>query len=204
MMGRMLNWNITCEYRAWPDQDDALVASIRRDFHSRQMEDRTDDYLLPVGPSSLAFLPKIRGGKKFEIKQKIRTEVAIEVWRRTLSEKFPLGPNAQRVLETVYPGARFSGGALDTPGRLVGALMPHAFICRVRKTRLTLRKGVCKAEITEIEALGKETLTVALECGKLSPVAEYLQKHGSSLLPNIDYGTWLRTQLKHRTSVRRR
>ncbi|MBA4225561.1 MAG: hypothetical protein C0456_02930 [Hyphomonas sp.] len=201
MMGRILKWDMTCEYRAWPDQDDALAATIRRHFQSRHREDRTDDYLLPVSRCSLSFLPKIRAGKKFEIKQKIRTEGAIEIWRRILSESFPLHPNAQRVLEAVYPGARFSGGALDTPGRLVGALMPNAFICRVRKTRLTFRKGACKAEITQIEALGKETLTVALECSKLAPLADYLQKQGSSLLPNIDYGTWLRAQLKRHHSL---
>ena len=79
--------------------------------------------------------------------------------------------------------------------------MRHVFICRVRKTRLIFRKGVCKAEITEIEALGKETLTFALECSKLAPLADYLQKQGSSLLPNIDYETWLRAQLTRHYSV---
>lgn len=201
MMGRILKWDMTCEYRTWPDQDDALAATIRRDFQSRQMEDRMDDYLLPAGASSLTFLPKIRAGKKLEIKQKVRTEGEIEIWRRILSEKFPLEPSVQRVLETVYPGVRFSADALDTPGRLVRTLMPHAFVCRVRKTRLTLQKGGCKAEITEIEALGKEALTVALECSKFSPVADYLRKQGNSLLPNINYGAWLRTQLSRRPSI---
>lgn len=200
-MARILKWDMTYEYRAWPGPEDILAATIRRDFQSQQMEDRTDDYLLPVGRSALTFLPKIRAGKKFEIKQKIRTDAAVEIWRRIFSEKFPLNPNVQPILEAVYPSATLTEGALDTPRRLVRMLMPHAFFCRVRKTRLSLRKGACKAEITEIEALGKEAMTVALECKKLSPVADYLHAQGSPLLPNIDYGTWLRAQIKRRSSI---
>ena len=200
-MGRLLKWNMLYEYRIWPDGADGFEDALRRSFSVVGRERRTDDYLLPIQMSSAAFLPKIRGGKKFEIKQRIRSDSSGEIWRRIVSEKFPLDPALQPVLEGVYGGAAVPARCLETPGRLLAALAPHVFVCRVSKNRTRLRSGACKGEITTAEVFGKEALTIALECRKPAPVAEFLQDVPGPLPPNTDYGAWLRGQLRQRVSL---
>lgn len=200
-MGRLLKWNMLYEYRIWPDAEDGFENALRQNFRVIGRERRTDDYLLPIHMASAAFLPKIRGGKKFEIKQRIRSDSSGEVWRRIVSERFPLDPALQSVLEGIYGGVPLPARCLEAPVRLLAALAPHVFVCRVIKNRTRLRSGACKGEITTAGVFGKEALTIALECRKPGPVADFLRELPGPPPPNTDYGTWLRGQLRQRVSL---
>lgn len=125
----------------------------------------------------------------------------MEVWARIASQKFPLDPGLRPLLASVYPDISIPRRALDTPARLVRAVAPHAFLCRVRKRRQLYHRGACKAEITWIETFGAPAVTIALECGKPGPVLEFLDKAGDPALPNLNYGAWLRDQLRLGTTL---
>lgn len=195
-MGTSGKWGRLYEYRAWPEEVEAMGLAISGSFRPVQTEQRTDDYLLPVKPSGGSYLPKIRGGRKFEVKQCLGTRSGIEIWRRVVSQKFPLDPGLRALLASIYPGIVIPRRALETPGRLVLALAPHAFLCRVRKSRQLYRKGPCKGEVTRIEAFGTPAVTIALECSKPGPVLELLDQVPNPELPNVNYGEWLRHQLR--------
>ena len=195
-MGRLLDWNMLHEYRVWPGKSDTFETALRRSFKITGRETRTDDYLLPVQNATGAFLPKIRGGKKFEIKQRIASDSSGEVWQRKVSERFPLDPALQPVLEYIYGGVSLPARSLETPGRLLTALAPRIFFCRVTKHRTRLRSGACIGEITHVRVFGKQALTVAVECRKPGPVAAFLEELPGPPPPNTDYGSWLRAQLR--------
>jgi hypothetical protein len=184
------------EYRAWPEEAETMASTISRSFRPSQTEQRTDDYLLPVRPCGGSYLPKIRGGQKFEVKECLGTQAGMEIWKRVVSQKFPLDPGLRGLLASIYPGVLIPRRALETPRRLVQALAPHVFLCRVRKTRQLYRKGPCKAEVTQIEAFGVPAITVALECGRPGPVLEFLDQAPDPHPPNLNYGDWLRHRLR--------
>lgn len=201
IMRNRLARELLYEYRAWPDDADRLRPVIAGRFRPRKEESRRDDYLLPVCQASEAFLPKIRGGRLFEIKQRLSRENGIEVWKRVTSEAFPLDPALSPLLSRIYPGAELGARDLDTPGHLLGALASHVFLCPTRKKRVLFKKGGCKAEITTVEAFGLKCETVALECRRPGPVREFLEHLPDKPLPNTSYGAWLRSQLGRGVSL---
>lgn len=188
------------EYRAWPVHAGPLIDAIHNSFPFLGMEARTDDYVLPVQMKCDFYLPKIRSGTKFEIKRRLSGLGLMEIWQREVSQVFPLDPELLPLLEEMYPGAPVSRTAMGTPAHLVSALSSHSFVCRVEKTRLLYQAGPCKAEITRISLYERNALTIALESSEPGPVSDFLDNLDAPLPPNLDYGAWLRAQLRNRAA----
>lgn len=188
------------EYRTWPDNPGAFIDAIHKNFPFLGMEERTDDYVLPVQMKCDFYLPKIRSGNKFEIKRRVSELGPMEIWQREVSQIFPLDPALLPLLEEMYPGAPVSRTAMGSPAHLVSALSSHSFVCRVEKSRMLYQAGPCRAEITHINLYQRSALTIALESSEPEPVNDFLECIEAPLPPNLDYGAWLRSQLRRRAA----
>lgn len=178
------------EYRVWPGSPHVAVSRLHRFWPLTDAERRSDIYF--VHSTSNWTLPKLRSGRRFEIKRRHSDVGTVQHWSMPVSTAFPL---------TASQLGKFAA-ALGLRGRLpavaglsaahlvaeLGAFDPSVFPQSVQKSRLIFRRGCCRAEICRVTIAGWRGLTVALEASDFLSIATAIDDLHLGTLPNRSYG----------------
>ena len=151
------------------------------DWRSLAEEHRVDVYLLP--PHAPDLLPKVRGGRRFEIKHRREVRDGLEQWEMPVSEPTPLD-------------RRTRDKAAELLGRALPADLAHLApferdgwtTARVAKTRRRWCRDETTVEVTWT-SLGWTIAAEEPDHGTLLRLARSLRLHA---LPNQDYGARIR------------
>lgn len=174
------------EFRCWPPaalaHDIAALLDAAGDWQDLPHERRTDTYLLP--PNRPDLLPKLRGGKRFEIKRRLEVRDALERWTMPLSEPLPLHPAAGERATKLLGEAR-------PIGELDPAALAHLgwIVARVDKARRRWNCDGTTVEVTET-SLG---WTVAAEEPDRRTLLSLIRLLHLCDLANDHYGTRLQS-----------
>lgn len=183
-----------CEFRCWPsDEQFAAMERNLADWDMESEETRTDTYVLWARHPE--FLPKLRGGDTFEVKQCLASHGRMERWGLVASSGFPLGAEIRHWL------ARECNFAPCSMARW--AHSPHAFLCQVSiepdwcfieatKSRRTFTLGPLRGEVTRLACSGETYLTAALESEDHALLEDIISAPPFSGLANRNYGEFLR------------
>ncbi len=137
---------------------------------------------------------KIRGSR-LEVKVLVAREGLLELWRPELMADLPVDARTF----AVSAGAPL-GVEIDSPEDTRLDVADLREVCDrypalawvdvvKRRTRYVLPRGL--AEVTEVEALGRRTLTAAIEDSDLASASRLAQELGLTQLDNESYPAWL-------------
>lgn len=168
------------------------IAALHHMFGLGVAEMRTDTYLLAHQRPD--WLMVVSGASHFEIRLKAAMELPLSVWTVLMKSSFPLPHSVIRTLQATFPAAELPN-RIASPADLLSWVKREAHICTVSKRMVTFRRADFTAELSYIETLGWNGDTFCLTSKRYETVADVLGKIPAMRLPNLDYGSWLRSRL---------
>ena len=168
------------EFRCWPPADLASGIAVRldtaADWQRLPDERRTDTYLLP--PDRPDFMPKLRGGERFEVKRRLEVRDVLQRWELALSENWPLDAEARQRTKGLF---KDHAAALSTGTDALAAL--GWTVEQVGKKRQRWERDEMMLEVTDT-SLG---WTVAWEGQDRGTLRASVDGLGLAGLPNRSY-----------------
>jgi len=186
--------SITYEYRIWPSDILSVIMLMRAHMDTRHVEERIDTYF--VGSGNEWLLPKIRGENRFEIKALVGHDEDGEIWRRALSEPFPLRRPTVEKLSCLFGPLEDDSKTIRTCWGLHHALPAHVTAIPVKKRRFLLGTDDCRGELTEVTVDRKPFVTAAIECDDAETFRDMVSRLALTRWPNRNYGMWLRSRMQ--------
>ena len=180
------------EYRCWPDDATVFRKVLEYDFDFLKTEERVDVYL--INPNEQNYLPKIRGGDHFDIKERIGQFGRLELWTKRCNERFPIRAYWCSVLERLSFLENDLTKTASHPRRLVESLQDNIIVRGVNKRRRLYQRESCSAEIAQIEVEGQHFETIAFECLETGFLENFMRRFAIDL-PNAHYGQFLMSGL---------
>ncbi|NWG47462.1 MAG: hypothetical protein HXY25_13085 [Alphaproteobacteria bacterium] len=185
------------EFRCWPRVLPEAAGELQRNWTHVRTERRDDIYLLPPRPG--ADLVKLRAGERLEMKHRLGRQGALELWRTSLSEAFPLPPGPAARLSSALGregAAALPPGSLLSPSLLLATLWEEGTIACVRlhKTRAVFETPGARAEVTHLSLSLGDWLTFALEAEAAEVAEAWIETLGLGDFANLDYGARLRAE----------
>lgn len=181
------------EFRCWPASARAQRDGLGPDWLEKAVDIRTDVYFLP--PDRPDFLPKLRGGARFQIKERLKTEAPLEFWRLSFDETLPVAPERLDFIRRVFDEPALTELAFASEAAATEALRGAAQIVPVRKNIVTFERDGCVLSFTEGVAEGENFESVGLECASPEPVLRAIGELGLEGLDNMDFGAALLPRL---------
>lgn len=186
------------EYRGWPSERAPHAETLHHLFGVGVAEIRTDTYIL--APRLPHLLMIIRGGTRFEIKEKIGDHEPAAAWTLRSACAFPLRRNVVNFLQGVFPHSRLPS-RIFAPVDLISWVGDEAFVWNVSKRMVQFHDATCTAELAVVNAHGRRAETFSVKAKRYEAVSEILRRLPAHRLPNLDYGAWLEPRVRdNRTS----
>tara|TARA_R110002020_G_scaffold406378_1_gene616335 strand:+ start:4004 stop:4585 length:582 start_codon:yes stop_codon:yes gene_type:complete len=186
--------SITYEYRAWLRDVQSIAILMRACMDPEEVEERVDTYFMGSGDGRL--LAKLRGNDRFEIKALVGREEAGEIWRRAVSETFPLRRPTVEKISCLFGTTGDAAKLIRTHLELREAFQACATPIPVRKKRFHLRTERCRAELTHVTMDGMHFQTAAIECEDAKMLRSMISSLALTRWPNLNYGAWLRSRMR--------
>lgn len=179
------------EFRVWPAEEEPVFRFLRRNFRLQSQRRRVDYYFLTPGEDT-SLVPKVRGGKRFEIKRFTASAEGVSISKRIMSERFPIRLGQAELNSLPLKAGGILKDDLQSADTLRKRLRGTANVWRVEKSRLKFVKGRVTAEITDVTVCGRQAVSIAFEARTREPLMRCLTDADILHLQNRDYGNWLR------------
>lgn len=181
------------EYRGWPSERAPHAETLHHLFGVGVAEIRTDTYILAARLPHLLMV--IRGGTRFEIKEKIGDHEPAAAWILRGACAFPLRRNVVNFLQGVFPHSRLPS-RIFAPVDLISWVGDEAFVWNVSKRMVQFHDAACTAELAVVNAHGRRAETFSVKAKRYEAVSEILRLLPAHRLPNLDYGAWLEPRVR--------
>lgn len=177
------------EYRCWTSQAQAR-SLFAGDWQAAPAEQRQDIYL--IGPDP-AFMPKLRDGRRFEIKRLLGCRQRLEYWALFMSLSLPHRPG--RSPQLAAAGMEIFGDAAQPADYLrIAAAAESWFAMPVEKSRRLFSLQGLRCEVTRVLCANREYWTFAAEAADHAPLAQLVAELPLAGLPNRNYRNFLAEQ----------
>ena len=171
------------EYRVWFDDQTMTEPFDDGGWASEGEEVRTDLYVLASERRGL--LPKLRGSARFEVKERIERDGALEHWRVAVSEAFPLTAEGRTQAGRIVGDGPLSDAEAVSAEAVIAALEIRdqglrLVETRKRRRRFHQRGGSCVGEWTlvEVPQFGATATTVGVEAADKAVLVEAVSALG--------------------------
>ena len=190
--------DVRFEFRCWPLEEQAReIEAYFEGWESENEAAQADTYILWLRHPE--FLPKLRHGRRLEVKQRLATYGRLEEWGMALADDFPLSERSQTWLSARHKD--LTGCAVD-----LWASSVNAFICQasieadwryidVVKARRLFRDGPFYGELTRFTCGGMSFVTAAIESPDAPALQAVAEAPPFSGLANRSYGEFLRAAI---------